>query len=139
MRLLSVETRWMELWFRTVLPLEGDTFLPGADNLPLAAFIDDYFAHTPAGSSIGIRLASILVTVLCALRFFRRPSRLRREERAQFLTNLNGSRIYIVRELPMLLKLTAFMAWDGLHSVQRGLGVTGSLGNPALWLSTKEG
>src|SRR5699024_10439961 len=123
-------------WFRTILPLEGETFLPGADALPLDAFIRDYFAHTPAGSSIGIRLASIFLTLGLCFRKRKPLKRISRKERAEFLTRTSASKMYIVRELPLLLKLTAFLAWDGMQSVHRALGVTGPMGPPAEWLST---
>lgn len=134
MRLTSIESRWMELWFRSILPGPEDTFLPSTEHLPLASFIEDFFAHTPMGSSIGVRLASLVVTLLTLLRFGRSPRRLSIEKRCAWLETLSGSSIYIVRELPMLLKLTAFMAWDAHHEVHRSLGVTGPLGPPADWV-----
>src|SRR5690554_2929723 len=138
MRLFSFEIRWMERWFRSILPLEGDTYLPGAESLPIDAFIRDFFSHTPVGSAIGVRLASNLVTVLFFLRYGRRPFRQSRDVRNAWLQRLGDSRVYILRELPMLLKLTAFMAWDAQHSVHRALGVTGDLGRPAVWLHKEE-
>jgi len=138
MRLTSTEIRWMECWFRTILPQDGETFLLGADALPLRSFIRDYFAHTPAGSSIGIRLASLLLTMMLCLRKRRRLDRVTRQERNDFLVRMSRSKIYIVRELPMLLKLTAFLAWDGQHGVHRQLGVIGPLGQPPHWLTTDD-
>lgn len=134
MRLSNVEMAWMEVWFRTILPAGDESSFPNADALPLRAFIVDYFAHTPAGSSIGIRLASVVVTLLTVLRFRTRLRSIPREARHAWLATLGASKFYVVRELPMLLKLTAFMAWDAQHEVQRQLGVTGSLGEPAAWL-----
>lgn len=134
MRLTSAEMRWMEIWFRTILPTGSESTLPSADALPLRAFITDYFAHTPAGSSIGIRLASLVMTLLTVLRYRARLRSVPRPDRHAWLATVGSSRIYIARELPLLLKLTAFMAWDAQHEVQRQLGVTGSLGEPAAWL-----
>lgn len=138
MRLLPFEIRWMTCWFRTILPNAQDTAYPGADTLPLDAFIRDYFAHTPPGSSIGIRLASVLLTLLLCLRKARPLQRIARQERAEFLARLSTHKIYVLRELPMLLKLTAFLAWDAQDEVHRQLGVIGPLGPPAQWLNTED-
>lgn len=138
MRLMPLEIHWMACWFRTILPAETDTRYPGATALPLDAFIRDYFAHTPPGSSIGIRLASVLLTLLFCLRRRKRLGKATRQERNAFLTRISTHRIYVIRELPMLLKLTAFLAWDAQDDVQRQLGVIGPLGLPSSWLQGGE-
>ncbi len=138
MKLLSFEIHWMELWFKALLPHQNDTFLTGVDTLPLDAYIRDYFSHTPEGSSIGVRLASFVLAFLCFFRFFKPLSKLTREERGAYLTRVSTSNVYLLRELPMLLKITAFMAWDAQESVHRQLGVIGPMGPPAVWLESGE-
>src|SRR5699024_495230 len=69
--LFRTEVRWMERWFRTILPNDGDTGFVGVNSLPIASFIRDYLGHTPFGSNLGVRIASIVLMALCSLRYLR--------------------------------------------------------------------
>lgn len=134
MRVTAWERRQMATICRAILPQKGETFLPGAEELPLEAFVDEFFAYTPGGSSIGVRLATIIILVAALFRYGRSFGRLTREKQADLLNTMASSRWYIVREMPMLVKLMAFLAWDGDPRVHRALGVRMHDGSSPDWL-----
>lgn len=134
MRLCAFERRWLATICRAILPQRGETYLPGAEDLPIESFIDDFFAHTPGGSSIGVRLATWIIVIAALLRFGRGFGRLAREKQSQLLQGMVDSKFYVVRELPTLVKLVAFLAYDGEPELHRALGIRLYDGSKPAWM-----
>lgn len=131
MRLWRFETTWLVAIFEAILPRSGALDgIPGAERMPLRAFLDDFFEHAPPSSSIGVRLAAWAVQfiALFIVPGFRLFTAHKRERQVEVLTKLSASRIYYVRELPMLLKTIAFFGWEQSPDVQHALGVRNGVG-----------
>lgn len=136
MRVTNYERRRIGVIFSSILPAAGDTSFPDATALPLDRFIDDFFAHTPPGSSVGVRLAALIICLASWLLAGRSFLRSTRAQQQALLARMASSRVYIVRELPTLMKLTAFMAWGGDPRVHAHVHVPLHDGRPAAWLES---
>lgn len=134
MRVTTFEQRRLCAILASILPAAGDSQYPDAGALPLARFVDDFFAHTPPGSSIGVRLATWIICVASWLLTARSFLHSTRAQQAALLTRMSRSRVYIVRELPTLMKLTAFLAWGGDARVHALLDVPLHDGRSAAWV-----
>lgn len=134
MKVSALERRWIASICQAILPKQGETFLPGGETLPIEAFVDEFFAYTPGGSSIGVRLATWVIMFVSLVRYGTRFGKLDRARQADLLNAMSSSKWYAIRELPMLLKLVAFMAWDGDPKVHRSLGVLLHDGSSPEWL-----
>ena len=141
MKLFAFERRWLLCIMCAIVPggPEGSGF-PSPRELPLERFIDDFFRHTPPSSSIGVRAGVWLVMVIALLRGLRfRPfTRMTAEEQAELLESMSGSRVYALREVPMLLKLTACLGYCGAPTVQRAFDVTAHDGRAPTWMEVAE-
>lgn len=124
MRLTGFERRWMQGLFDAVLPSGADERLPlGAADAPDGALVDDLFRSAPTQFLLGLRAAiwvAYLSTWVFRLQGF---GRLSRRERALHLERLAGSRLYFLREIPMLLKMVACLAYGALPEVQARVGL----------------
>ncbi|MFW5925170.1 MAG: hypothetical protein ACOCV4_03330 [Myxococcota bacterium] len=131
MRLRRFEERWMRLLFDAILPVDADPRLSSrAGDAPVGPLVDDLFRSAPGQFLLGLR-AAIWVAYGSALVFRLRTFRqLTREERAQHLERLEGSRLYFLREIPMLLKMVASLAYGALPQVQAAAGLPPA-GEPA--------
>lgn len=131
MKLFRFETTWLVAIFEAILPRSGTLDgVPGADRMPLRAFLDDFFEHAPPSSSIGVRLAAWAVQFLAlfVVSGFRVFTAHGRDKQVAVLEALSASRIYYIRELPMLLKTIAFFGWEQSPDVQHALGVRNGRG-----------
>ena len=120
------ETRWLLRIFDAIFPpaVPGGPTL-GAADVPLDGLLVDIRASAPADFTLGVRAAAWVVTLFGPLLVGKltRFSKLEREERAQVLEGLAGSRWYLLREIPMLLKMVASLGYAGAPDVQRQLGL----------------
>ena len=122
--------------FDAVIPPGIDARVPlGARDVPLDRFLDDLVEHAPLHFVAGLRGASWLLVlaplfVLGTLRGF--PS-LDSAERLRILERLRESSLYLIREIPLLLKTVACLGYCGLPEVQRGLGILPIDATPPEW------
>lgn len=136
--LTSFERRWLLTICDTIIPSDShDELTAGASAAPLGAFFDDVFARSPVDMRAGIRAATWVITWLPLFwRLKLRPfGRLRREDRVALLTSLAGSRFYLVREIPNLLKIIACMGWSSMPAVQAQLGMPNPDATPPDWVT----
>ncbi len=125
MKLRAFEQRWLESIFVTILP-EGIEGLPGAAKVEWRPFLDDFAAVAPARMFLGLRGALWLVALLAPLLVLHRPRTfmgLAADQRLRVLQGLRESRFYLVRELPVLLKSIACLAYCRLPEVQAKVGL----------------
>ncbi len=136
MRLFGFERRWLLSIFDTMLPSGASEQLSlGARDLPLERFVADVEANVPGRILLGLRAATWLVTFapLLLLRRFRRFPRLPRDDRLVLLDRLSHSRIYLLREIPVLLKMVACLGYCGMPEVQRQVGYEQVATEPPEW------
>ena len=134
--LLAFERRWFLTLCDAVLPSGAhDRIAIGAADVPLDRFVDDVFARAPFQMRLGIRAATWVLTWLPLFwRLELRPfGRLSRADQVALLDGLAGSRLYVVREIPNLIKIVACMGWAGTPEVQRQLGVPAPDAGPPAW------
>ena len=136
MQLLSFEKRWLLRICDAVLPADGHpTLAIGARDVPLGGLVDDLYRSAPTHFLLGLRLATWVVTCLGPaltgrLRTF---GGLSSDDRAAVLAELAESRIYVLREIPMLLKMVACLGWGGVPEVQRRVGLPVVDAEPPQW------
>ena len=135
MGLFGFEKRWLLRIFDAVLPPGHGTLEIGARDVPLEGLIDDLFEVAPGQFSLGLRAATWVVTLFGPLLAgrLRTFGGLSREDRAAVLARLSTSRFYVLREIPMLLKMVACLGWGGMPEVQRRVGLEVVDETPPAW------
>ncbi len=134
--LTSFERRWLLTICDAIIPSDAhDVVSSGAAAAPLGRFYDDVFSRSPVDMRAGIRAAVWVVTWLPLLwRLKLRPfGRLRRDDRVALLRSMAGSRFYLVREIPNLLKIITCMGWSAMPEVQAQLGMPNPDATPPGW------
>jgi hypothetical protein len=126
-RLFSFERRWL------VRVLED--VLPPAREAPLDRFVADLFARAPLEFVLGLRACLWLLVVappfwLGRVAFY---FSLGAGERMTLLSRLRQSRLYVVRELPVLFKMVASLGYGGLSEVQQKIGISPTDREPPDW------
>jgi hypothetical protein len=109
--------------------------VPGAAQVPIDGFLQDLAAHAPREFLIGLRLCT-WVLMLCPPFVVGRLasySGLSAAERLRVHARLRQSRVYLLRELPLLFKLVGCLGYCGLPEVQARLGITPRDSEPPEW------
>lgn len=136
LRGFSFERDWIVALFETVIPSDADPRVPlGADQAPMRRFVDDLLDHAPLQFIAGFR-ACVWLTQLAPPFVLARPRTflgLGRSERLLLLERFHASPIYLLRELPLLLKTIGCLGFCGLPAVQAQLGITPRDALPAHW------
>ncbi|MBI5505707.1 MAG: hypothetical protein HY899_12980 [Deltaproteobacteria bacterium] len=136
MKLLALEMRWLLAIADAILPSDAHERLPdGASAAPMAEFFDDVLVRSPLRPMLGLRAAIWAITlspplVIRSSRFF---GGLSPEERVRHLATLGASEIYLLRELPVLIKTLALMGYGAMPDVQRAVGVEPAVSQPPVW------
>lgn len=131
----GLERRWLALVFEAILPDGVSPGFPGMRQVPLASFLDDFESAAPGRMLAGVRLALAFVFLGAPLVFLGRLrtfAGLAPEDRLELLKRLRASDVYVLRELPVLLKSVACLAHGGLPEVQRQIGIPWE-GPPPVW------
>lgn len=136
MRLLRFERRQLRAIFEAIVPSGADERLTlGVADIPLDRFIDDLMVHAPTQFRVGLRASLWLIAlsplvVVGRLRFF---DGLEDAAKLELLHRLGQSEIYLVRELPLLFKMVACLAFGGMPDVHRQLGIHPTDKTPPPW------
>lgn len=124
MRLFAFERRWLLQVFHLILP--RSRFFPiGAQDIPMHRFLDDLLNRAPLSFVFGLRFA-LLALILYPLFSARRPRllfSLSIEDQENTIEMMARSPFYLVREMPVLLKMTACLGFFGMPEVQRAMGI----------------
>lgn len=123
--------------FAAVLPSGASQRVPdGADTLPMASYADELARVAPTRVAVGFRAATWGIVLFGALLAGRRTLFLSHPpaERARILDRLSRHRVYVVRELPTLMKVLATMGYFGAPDVQQRLGITQLDDLPPSWM-----
>jgi hypothetical protein len=136
-KLLTFERRWLLSVFDAILPANASPTLPrGARELPLDRFVDDLTRVSPAQFRLGLR-ATIWLIALSPWFVLRRATTvagLSLAERVVLLDRLVVSDHYIVRELPMMLKMLVGLGYCGVPEMQAAFQVKPRDATPADWV-----
>lgn len=133
MRLAAFERRWLRALCEAMLPSGVRQDLPGAADVPLERFFDEFFARAPFETAFGVRALTWVLTWMPLGWRLRRFGRLSPRDQVRFLELLDGSSVYVLREMPGLIKLVAALAWCAQPEVQRALGVSRVDTSPPDW------
>jgi hypothetical protein len=103
MSLTKLERNWARVVLETMFP--STARVPGAEAIDAGESLDEVVRTVPTRVGLGLR-AALLLLVLAPLAFFkfRTLSGLDSEAREHVVLALLGSRIYVVRQLTLLLK-----------------------------------
>jgi hypothetical protein len=137
--LWPLERRWMRTVFDTILPAGVDERLPlGAANVPFPRLVDELFRYAPGQFLLGLRAALWVAYLSPLLWTLRTLGGLAPERRVRHLERLAGSRVYFLREIPMLLKMVACLAYGAVPEVQSRVGLPPADEPPPAWLEPGE-
>lgn len=139
MRLLSFERRWFATIFAAILPSNAHpTLTEGADTLPMGRYADELVQRAPARVAFGFRGAALLIVLFGAALAGRwKPFLwLTQPQQAQVLDAMTHHNLYLVRELPTLMKVLATMGYAGAPHIQQQLGVVRVDETPPSWMQT---
>ena len=134
--MLAFERRWLLRIFDAVYPRQTPGGpASGAADVPLEGLITDLGSHAPFDFMLGLRAATWVVTLFGPLLVgrLRRFGSLPVSERGEVLEGLAHSRLYLLREIPMLLKMVASLGYVGMPDVQRELGLSVVDSQPPSW------
>ena len=139
--MFAFERRWLLRIFDAIYPANAAGGLRlGAADVPLEGLLLDLQRSAPFDFMLGLRASAWVVTLFGPLLIGRpRPfGALSRDARAEVLEGLAHHRLYLVRELPMLLKMVASLGYVGVPEVQRALGLATVDGTPPAWATPEE-
>jgi ABC-type amino acid transport system permease subunit len=136
MRITRSEQRWASCIFDTIFPSGAVGALPvGTSGVPMRRFLDSLAAHAPVDAVLGLRAATFIIFWFGAL-FIGRVgafARLDVAQRVAVLERMAHHPIYLVRELPMLMKTIGAMGYGGVPLIQQQVGVTRVDASPPAW------
>lgn len=140
MKLWRFEQRWMGDVLDTMLPSQRGDLIPTTDpdSERVTTFFDSFLARAPFDAGIGVRAAIWIITfgtIFWRLKL-RTFGRLPLEERVQFLHTLAQSDIYVLREIPTLVKTVGCFALFSEKHTHIALGSQTHSGRPPLWLES---
>jgi len=134
------ERRWLLRIFDAIYPAGTvDGLRLGASDVPLEGLLEDMVKRAPFDFVLGLRAGAWVVTLFGPLLAGRLRSfaGLSVTERGEVLESLAHSRLYLLREIPMLLKMVASLGYLGVPSVQRELGLPSVDADPPEWARSK--
>ncbi|MCB9661068.1 MAG: hypothetical protein R3B40_23910 [Polyangiales bacterium] len=140
--MFAFERRWLLRIFDAIYPANAPGGLRlGAADVPLEGLLADLRRHAPFDFMLGVRAAAWVVTLFGPLLIgrLRRFGSLLPNERADVLEGLAHHRLYLVRELPMLLKMVASLGYVGVPEVQRAIGLAVVDDTPPAWATSTTG
>lgn len=127
-RLSGLERRWTLGVMETMYPSGAVEGLPGAAEVDMLGFYEDYLARAPWLTRVGLR-AMFFLLAFTPLFFVGVPLPLHRlspAKRQRHLEKWANSGIYWIRELITLLKAVTIMGYCADPRVRRALGMRNS-------------
>lgn len=126
MKLTALEKRSALSIYEAIFPSSaGETISLGARDVAMGAYLDDYFASCPALSTITIRLGLFLMQILPLffigkLKLFKNLSK---PDKEKYLERWSKNKIYLIRQLALLVKVVGAFGYCGFPEVQRQMGI----------------
>ncbi|HEY2365255.1 MAG TPA: hypothetical protein VGH87_02675 [Polyangiaceae bacterium] len=128
MTLTKIERGWARVVLTTMFPAGVHPSVPGAEVIDGGEALDDVVRTVPSRVALGLR-AALLLLVLAPLAFFefRTLPGLAPEARERVVLALLSSRIYVVRQLTLLLKAFGALMFVAAPGVREKIVGRGSL------------
>lgn len=137
MRLLAFERRWLATLFDAIIPAGAHERLAlGARDVPHSRLVEELGRYAPGHFLLGLRAAVWLAYLSPLIWTLRTFGGLDAPRRVRHLERLAGSGIYMLREVPMLLKMVACLAYGALPEVQTRIGLPPADEPPPSWIRT---
>ncbi len=97
----------------------------GARDVALGAYLDDYFSSCPALSTITIRLGLFLMQIfplflIGKLKLFKSLSK---NDKEKYLEKWAKNKIYLIRQLALLVRMVGAFGYCGFPEVQHQMGI----------------
>ncbi len=124
MGLFRAEERWLRSELVALIPPEGEMPL-SADDAGAVDIFADMIDHLPRLTGLSLHATVVFVEFagpLFGLKKTGRFSNLSDDQKTECLKRLSISRLYLVRQMAMLLKMIACFAWGADPRVRRSLG-----------------
>lgn len=126
MKLTAWEKRSALSIYEAIFPSgASETITLGARDVALGAYLDDYFETCPALSTITIRLGLFVMQILPffftgKLKLFKN---LKKQDKEKYLEKWAKNRIYLIRQLALLVKMVGAFGYCGFPEVQHQMGI----------------
>jgi hypothetical protein len=127
MKMRPFELDWTAKMMDAVIPAGVEKDFPkSASETGAVKVLEELVAYTPFITALGLRASVWFIEILGPLFAgrLRRFSRLDPGGREQVLAALYKSRVYFIRQMVLLIKMTACFGWGADPETRRGIGVT---------------
>lgn len=129
MKMWAFELDWTAKMMDTIIPPGvEDKFPQSASETGAVKILDEMVQYTPFITAFGLRAAIWLIEFFGPLISSGRPRRFSKLEpasREQVLKNMYQSKVYLIRQLVLLIKMTACFGWGASPGVRKALGAEG--------------
>ena len=129
MKMWAFELGWTAKMMDTVIPPGVEEKFPQcASETGAVRVLEEMVQYTPFITAFGLRATIWLIELFGPLVFggrLRRFSKLDPASREQTLDKMYKSKIYLVRQLVLLIKMTACFGWGAHPDVRKALGDEG--------------
>ena len=127
MKMRAFELDWTAKMMDAIIPpgVEND-FPKAASETGAVKVMEELVRYTPFFTAFSLRAAIWFIEILGPLLAgrLRRFSRLDPAGRVQVLANMYKSKIYFIRQMVLLIKMTACFGWGADPQIRQGIGVT---------------
>ena len=129
MKMRAFELDWAARMMDTVIPPGVEEKFPqSASQTGAVNILEEMVRYTPFITAFGLRAAIWLIEIFgpaIASGRLRRFSKLDPSSREKVLNNMYQSKIYLIRQLVLLIKMTACFGWGAHPEVRKALGDEG--------------
>ena len=125
----TFELDWTSKIMDSMIPPGVEEQIPqAATEAGAVEVLREMILYTPAITAVGFRAAIWFIEVLgpmIAMGKFSRFSKLDPPSREKVLETIYKSKVYLMRQLVLLIKMAACFAWGAYPQVREGLGAAG--------------
>jgi len=129
MKMRAFELEWTAKMMDTIIPAGVEEKFPqSASETGAEKILEEIVRYTPFITAFGLRATIGLIEIfgpLISAGRFRRFSRLDPGSREEVLNRMYKSKIYLIRQLVLLIKMTACFGWGASPEVRKALGASG--------------
>ena len=140
--MFPIEQRWLRGIVQAMFPAGESEVLPyGPYDLDFPAFVTHLLGQVSLKVKLGLRLSVWMIhfSPLVMVFGFRTFSSLAPSAQQDVLYRLSHSPVFIVRELPNLIKLVVCLGYFGHPTIQKSMGFSECDPLPPRWAQSEEG
>jgi hypothetical protein len=128
MNMKPYELDWTAKMMDTVIPAGVEKDFPkSASQTGAVKILEEMIRYTPFMTGLSLRASVWFIEILGPVFSsgkFSRFSKLEPAAREQVLVNMYKSKIYFVRQMVLLIKMTGCFGWGADRETSRGIGLT---------------